>query len=395
MDFVPSEPEITDVSLAYDMACAENEFRVLGKLACIARDYAPLVEVEYAESTRYHHSSTVSESRLVGYFDKRANYASGVVLAEYLGIDKPKFKGLGRYEIASSVHELELVDSRKKLSLIEKLLRIGNHEELTNMSSDDLENMKRKPQLVLEQENTRRRQMYRQREAAKNAKARVIRNNNLLKIMVGPFRETVDESLLQSIFEADDLEPVTVLESPIRKDDIAPVVYELVAKLSHNVLRNADVNNIIGTSGTAAPTRYWKKHEIKKVAESLVNKFNGTVTNLSVMKLPVTDDWLTENYTSDFKDEIYAETINRLRFIAELKSTGKPKIYSQIEYGVYVRRSNDTLGPSIVATTRKINRMSAEAVQESLTQESIAIAEVVSSNSGPAILAGLPTLGKR
>lgn len=407
---------IADEALAYEMAIAESEFREFGIVANAVHQlnldrlqqfkqqstdpmgsYADLDSYQIWSRTQYLLSERAKTGKLSRYFAARADFESDVVLAKAHNIPTPRYIHMGRSYAPTSV-SLESLDANKRATLIGttkyrtdvpqlgaairslEAIHVQKREETATRKADRMKQTREtyRPPTSAETE-----------EALRSLDASV--NPQLAKIY--PKKQTITEAQLTAFNELEYLQPMSLLDGSIRKADIAVVSAEFVAKSAWQQLMSVAGDEIIANPQRSAMS-FWRVESIERSFDSLTDRFNGTVTNVSVIDLPVTKAWAETFFTAEQRAGLYPYGIRRLRFVATLKSSGKPETYSRLDVVHYVRKGDASNAPSIVATRRKADRLTALAIQQSMVEESKAIAGVVTDALGHEVSAGLPTLGK-
>lgn len=185
------------------------------------------------------------------------------------------------------------------------------------------------------------------------------------------------------------LEPVGLLETPVKRDDVAPAVVSAVSAVVRACEMRAQESM---PAGHRVGVNNYHPGTIDK-ARTLMAGYNGTVGALIGMKLPADEEFMNGFFTSKQLDGISPERVVPLRFDAVLVSLGVPRAVTRVTTVVYARDTSGTGRRTVIATARKAESLPAQRVLESLREQSAATTDIVNSGAYE-ILAGLPSLGK-
>lgn len=194
----------------------------------------------------------------------------------------------------------------------------------------------------------------------------------------------------KQLVEADIFEPVSLLETPIRKDDIPPTIAAVIGGLAHKSFLKAVRD---GEDSGKRAKLVWKNDTVKSTASKLTDRYYGNVGAVVGTKLPVTPEFLDEYFTQRNIRGVLPESVVRLQFDATLKPTSPQPTVSRINTVIYQAINESGDQTRIHVTSRKADRMAAGLAIQSLLNEAATVSTVIDSNSYE-VLAGLPTLGK-
>ena len=195
---------------------------------------------------------------------------------------------------------------------------------------------------------------------------------------------------VKQLIEADILEPVSLLESPIKKDDINPTMLAVVGGLAakqyldsyEKAKQNGEQTSIKMIPGTS-----------QRNLSSITHRYFGNVGALIGTKLPVTNEFMDEYFDDELAEEVVPESVVRLQFDAVLKPDTKNPVISRVGTVIY-EAVNENGDRRVVTTARKADRMLASLAIQSMIRESSAITDIVRSGRYE-YLTGHPGLGKR
>lgn len=408
------ETYIADIELAQTMALAEKPFREYAilaedmqqRLTDVYADLPPITWMDFNSSWTPHKKAraAIEEARrIANYYVQRGIHASDVVQAEHDGHDTPIFSY--HWHTYEDVEMLERADARRNIKLVNLLLRHPDVAEKRGLTEDSLHRDRQHLHSILRPEKIDKADKAVVKPEQPVIDRRLIGHTSLRrsknKMLDNMFSrnhltpEAITSEQVQDFASYEPLQRLNLLSGFIRKNNVAPIVFEFLAKHAWNHLLETVGGDLSGKM-KSSPTSHWQPTRIADLTESLVDRFNGTVTDVSVMKLPITEEWKKEYFESKKLSSIQPASIERLKFIATLKPTGKPEAYSTLDTVLYTMYdNNDRITPKIMVTTRKADRVTAEVLQESLRQESIAIAHVLELTQSHEVLVGLPSLGKR
>lgn len=399
-----SDKRIDDIDLAWDVAHAEKEFRDYACLGSLVMNHAmPLMHIsgyrwsEEADAAYKHQNNYKQSLKAVAYFTNRAIYNGDIMQDSYEGVDPPDFMFQGRYYTPDS-RQLTQIDRMKKLDIIDRLLKY-EHGFNTSIVTNERNRLETESRYYLQSARMEQYTFQKERmldSLLENPESFDSKKNKMLLRMLdhAAFKgDVINPEVIENFNKATYLERIPLADGFIRKNDVAPAVFEFIAKLAWSKLLT-QLGPDLREEVTALPTKHWNSKSVMATATGLVGQFNGTITELSVHKLPITDEWLEAYFNDNTLDNVYEGSLERVAFIAGLKSTGKPLAYSSIETVLYIRGQDEDSSPALVATSRAADRLSAEALQESIRNESKAVAYVIENSRNREILAGLPSLGK-
>ncbi|HEX7633350.1 MAG TPA: hypothetical protein VF401_03420 [Candidatus Saccharimonadales bacterium] len=191
------------------------------------------------------------------------------------------------------------------------------------------------------------------------------------------------------LLDAGVLEPVSLLEAPIRKADITPKIVAVIGGFAYRSYLAAFEES----ENEQGVYMRFPEASVASAVGQLTHRYYGNVPAVIGTKLPVTAEFMEGYFLRQDLDAILPETVTRLQFDATLKPTGKPAFVARVGTVIYESVS-DAGDHRITTTVRKVDRMAAELAIQSLRNEAQAISGLIDSHSYE-VLAGLPSLGKR
>jgi len=393
---------VEDSELAHDMANAERPFREEQLLATSYYKHLFDTVKDRYKNVPYDRDdmnmlarTAYRTTRIAAYLGRRAAFEGNIEYATQAGETTPSFNH-GPRSYAHGSSELEVLDSRKREELLGSILQEPDFIDREGLNAEALELKKSQARDIIHAKQKEDREKYKANKKSPNFKGADTLDasenpflRKMLSLLPG-YKEVFLPDGITGFSASDDMETRSLFEGHIRKQDIGPRIYEFLAKSSWQQLLDTTGEDIVDISSQA--TKLWKSKNILSTAESLVAGFNGTVTDVSVLKLPLDEEWVESYFDTESLQSIYPDSIQRLQFIATLKSSGRPESHSVLNCVQYVRETDS--GPCVAVTTRKADRVTAEALIRSHREESIGIHEVLASQNRE-ILSGLPSLGKR
>lgn len=328
------------------------------------------------------------------YWVKRLAYEEDKAKAEEQGLPEPHFQV---YERNDDNERLHILDPRRRL----RLYRITGHRH-SGKGLDEyglsLGSLKADERHLLELQPPRLEWAYAisdrttiksiQEEIKTRRKIENIRQQH--KTVKQQHRMVAsDNPLVGQLLEADVFESVSLLETPIKKDDIVPTLMQVVGGLAAKQYLDSYEKGLHKGETVAIKTRLGTT---KRNLSSITHRYYGNVGAVVGTKLPVTDEFMNEYFDDELAEGVVPGSVVRLQFDATLKPHTKNPVISRVGTVIYEAVNSKGEG-RIIATARKADRLMAQLAIRSMIEESRGITKIVQMGRYE-LLTGLPSLGK-
>ncbi len=192
------------------------------------------------------------------------------------------------------------------------------------------------------------------------------------------------------LIEADVLEPVSLLETPIKKINITPAILRILKFAMHKRFLERCEDDEEPNRNVVISQRI-QGSALEKNINKITEGYHGTVGAVVGTKLPTSPEFI-ESYFGEDSGLVLPNSVMRLQFDATLKPHTPHPFISRLQTVIYEKEASS--GKNIInVTARKTDRLAAEFAIRSMIDESRYIRTVVDSNSYET-LTGLPSLGK-